>query len=75
MYSGQRFQAFPGEPVSLQSSSSSNMQTNTCTKGHMVPRKYCILIGEHTHKHIHYTKHEYGCDELSVADLAADLLH
>ncbi len=60
MYSGQRFLGLPSRPCQSSVFLSANMQTNTCTKGHILPRKYCILIGEHRYKHIHYETLRYS---------------
>ena len=45
MYSGQRFQALPRDPVSLQSSLVQTCK-QTCTKGHTLPSKHYRLRGE-----------------------------
>lgn len=43
MYSGQRFSGLPSRPCQSSVFLSANMQTNTCTKGHTMPSKYCML--------------------------------
>ena len=41
-----KISGLPSRPCQSTVLLSANMQTNTCTKGHMLPSKYCIHLGE-----------------------------
>lgn len=52
-----KISGIPSRPCQSSVSLSANMQTNTCTKGHMLPSEHCILKGM---THVQYTTNRYS---------------